>query len=63
MKDLNQIANEYKWGSRGFIIAIETYCGYNMSRTEIERIADRTSTPDEFQTMWENDVDWLDEEE
>ena len=63
MKNLNQIADEYRWGSNAFVIAIETHCGYNMSRTEIERIADRTSTPDEFQAMWENDVDWLDEEE
>ena len=61
MTDLNQIANEYQWGSQGFVVAVETHCGFSISRDEIQRIADRTATPGEFQSAWKNDDDWTDE--
>lgn len=57
----DQIAHEYRWGSQGFCIAIETHLGLDASRTEIERIASRTSTPAEFMAVWTDDVDWTDE--
>jgi hypothetical protein len=56
-----QIAAEYTWGSAGFIKAFQTHMGIDISDSEIERIADRTSTPDEFMDVWENDDDWTDE--
>ena len=61
MTDLNQIADDYQWGSQGFVVAVETHCGFGISRDEIQRIAARTSTADEFQAAWENDVDWTDD--
>ena len=60
MTDLHQIADEFTWGSEGFIRAISTHCGLDASHTEIERIASRTSSPEEFMAVWECENDWTD---
>lgn len=51
---------EFNAGSQGFCIAVETNCGFEISRAEIERIADRAATPAEFVRIWENENDWRD---
>lgn len=58
---IEQIYNDYSAGSQGFVIAVETHCGYGISRTEIERIAGIAKTASEFQSVWENDDSWTDE--
>ena len=55
-----EIANEFGWGSQGFIIAVETHIGIDATRDEIQRIADQTTTPDGFMAVWENETWWLD---
>ena len=57
---INEIYADYTPGSQGFAIAVETHCGYNISRDEIKRIGSRAVTPDEFQKTWENDDWWTD---
>lgn len=58
---IEQIYAAYTAGSTGFAIAIETHCGYCISREEIKRIAAKASTAEEFQQVWENDDSWTDE--
>lgn len=57
---LAQIYNDYTVGSAGFCAAVETHCGYNISREEIGRIAAQAKTDEEFQNIWENDDSWTD---
>ena len=54
---LTQIYNEFTPASAGFTIAVETHCGFCISRDEIERIAEQAETADEFESIWENE-DW-----
>ena len=58
---LKDIYDEYQVGSQGFCIAVETHCGYEISRPEIERIAVQAPTPDDFQRTWEDKDWWVDE--
>lgn len=58
---INDIYAAYTPGSQGFCIAVETYCGYQTSRTETARIAALAPTADDFQAVWENDDSWTDE--
>ena len=55
-----QIANEYSWGSHGFIDAVQTHCGFGISWDEAERISDRASTPAEFEQQWADETWWTD---
>lgn len=41
----------------GFCIAVETHCGFMISREEIGRIAGRAATAEEFERIW-RDSDW-----
>lgn len=61
MMTINEIYATYTTGSQGFCKAIEAHCGYNLSITEIKRIADKSPTAEEFQATWENDDSWTDE--
>lgn len=56
-----EIYAEYTAGSTGFVIAVETHCGYDISRTEIARIAEAAKTAEEFERVWENEDWWTDE--
>ena len=58
---IEQIYNEYTPGSHGFCIAVETHCGFQTSRTETARIAAKAKNAAEFQSTWENDDSWTDE--
>lgn len=58
---LADIYNEYTAASQGFVIAVETHCGFCITRTEIERIAAKSATAEEFQDVYENDDSWADE--
>lgn len=58
---MENIYNEFRTGSQGFVIAVETYCGFELSRDEIERIAEKAQTADEFRRIWENENWWCDQ--
>lgn len=58
--NFQQIADQFRWGSEGFAIAVETHLGFCISRNEIKRIAIYTTSPDEFQHVWENEGWWTD---
>ena len=58
---LSEIYAEYTAGSQGFCIAVETHCGLDISRDEIERIGDQSETASDFMDTWENDDSWTDE--
>ena len=60
---LADIYAAYTTGSAGFVIAVETHGGFDISRTEIERIAASAATAEEFQTAWEDTTDWADDEQ
>jgi hypothetical protein len=58
---LNEIYSEFTPGSKGFARAVETRCaGFDLSREEIERIAGKAKTAEEFQNVWENKDWWTD---
>ena len=59
---LPEIYDRYTPGFPGFVTAIETHCGFQISRSEIKRIAQRATTPDDFQRIWENETWWTDAE-
>ena len=57
---LEQIYAEFTTGSRGFVDAVQTYCGLDVSDAEIERIASRATGAESFLDIWENDDSWRD---
>ena len=65
---LADIFDTYTPGSLGFCTAVETHCGFEVSRPEIERIALRAAVagPDsvdlaaEFRRVWSEDAWWRD---
>ena len=65
--NLADIFAAYTPGSTGFCIAVETYCAYEITRAEIERIAVEAHlrSPDtaaaEFQAIWGLETWWTDE--
>ena len=59
---LTDIYSEFVAGSQGFCDAVRTHCGFGISTTEIERIAERAKDADDFQRIWENDDSWTDEQ-
>lgn len=58
---LEEIYQHYTPGSPGFAIAVESHCGYGITRSEIQRIGEKAKTADEFQDQWENDDWWQDD--
>ena len=50
---LNEIYNEYTIGSEGFVLAVESNCGFEISREEIERLAAISPTAEDLQKNWE----------
>ena len=58
---LSEIYTQYTAGSTGFVIAVESHCGFNTSREETARIAERAQTAEEFETIWQNEDWWTDE--
>lgn len=59
---LNAIYDEFTPGSQGFCTEIESRCGYEISRDEIERISVRANTPDEFERILMEEIWWMDGE-
>lgn len=57
---LNDIYNEFTRGSNGFIKAVQSHCGLDISDAEIERIAAKAETAEEFTRIWENEDFWTD---
>ena len=59
--NLAEIYSQFTTGSQGFCIAVETHCGFGVSRDEIKRIADKSPTAEQFEAAWEGDDWWTDE--
>lgn len=57
---LEDIYNEFTRGSNGFVKAVQTWGKMDLSNEEIERIAAKAETADEFHRIWENDDSWTD---
>lgn len=57
---LEQIYIEFTPGSRGFAKAVSSWCGYDMSWEEIERIGKRAATAEEFDRISSEEEWWLD---
>ena len=57
---LEQIYAEFDAGSKPFVAAVESHCGFCCSDTEIERIVAKSTNAAEFQRIWENDDSWTD---
>jgi len=45
-----------------FCRAVETHCGYGISRSEIYRIAERAKTAEDFGRTWNHEDGWQDDE-
>lgn len=57
---LETIFADFRPGSQGFVQAVATNCGFEISDDEIRRISTRAETADQFQTIWENEDWWTD---
>ncbi len=57
---LTEIYQQFTVGSNGFCIAVETHCGFGISRAEIMRIAELADDADAFQRIWKGDDSWTD---
>mgnify|MGYP003654870060 CR=1 FL=1 len=58
---LETIFADFRPGSQGFVQAVATNCGFEISDDEIRRIATKAKTAEEFQTIWENLAWWTDD--
>ena len=57
---IHEIYTTFSAGSRGFVSAVQSHCGFYASDAEIGRIAELADTAEEFQSVWENDDSWTD---
>jgi hypothetical protein len=57
---LDRIYAEFTRGSQGFCSEVSTWCGFDISRAEIARIAERAETPAQFQAIWADEDWWTD---
>lgn len=58
MKTMAEIYAEYQRGSEGFCAAVESHCHGELLREEIERIASKAETPEQFDYIWQNEGWW-----
>lgn len=54
---LFDIYSEFARGSNGFVKAVQTWGGMDLTDAEIERIAGKAETADDFIRIWETE-DW-----
>jgi hypothetical protein len=57
---LEQIFEEFTPGSVGFIKAVLTHGGMDISDSEIARLASKCQTWWTFEDAWENETWWMD---
>lgn len=57
---LNEIYAQFTIGSTGFVNAVSSHCGFDTSRDETKRIAEKAPTAEDFQRIWENEDWWID---
>lgn len=57
---LEEIFREFTPGSVGFIKAVQTHCGMDISDSEIARLASECPTWWAFEDAWENETWWMD---
>lgn len=57
---IHEIYDAHCAGSVGFCMRVETHCGLEISRDEIERIADHAHDADDFMRIWEHEEWWRD---
>ena len=58
--ELDRAYDDYTPGSKGFCAYVETHCGFDISRSEIERIGKRAATPAGFRSTWADEDWWTD---
>jgi len=51
---LQDIFDTFTAGSRGFIAAVQTHCGFDISDEEIKRIAEIAKDAAEFERIWKD---------
>jgi len=51
---LQDIFDTYTAGSPGFVAAVQTHCGFDISDEEIKRIAEIAKDAAEFEQIWNN---------
>jgi hypothetical protein len=51
---LQDIYDNFTAGSPGFVNAVQSHCGFNMSDEEIKLIAELARNAAEFERIWEN---------
>lgn len=57
---LETIYDQFMRGSNGFVKAVQTWGHMDISDSEIERIAAKSETADDFRHIWENEDFWTD---
>lgn len=57
---LERIYEDYTPASQGFVAAVQTYCGFCITDSEISRLAEKARSASQFQAIWENETFWLD---
>jgi len=50
----------FRVGSPGFCTYVSPHCGFEISRSEIQRIASVSITPEQFEETWANEEFWQD---
>jgi hypothetical protein len=58
---LADIYTEFTTGSQGFVKAVSSHCGFDISNREIRRISTKAETAEQFQAIWANEDWWTDE--
>ena len=61
-KTIGEIYARFTPGSHEFVTEVATNCGYELSRTEIYRIADAAKNAEEFQYLFDSSDTWQDED-
>ena len=57
---LTEIYAEFNPGGPGFVDAVKTHCGFEVSDTEAKRLGQVCDTANSFEFTWRNDDWWLD---
>ena len=60
-KTIEEVYARFKPGSTEFVTEVESHCGYELSRTEIARLADAAKNAEEFQYLFDSSDTWQDE--
>lgn len=57
--ELSEIYQQFTRGSEGFCRAVESQCGFDLTREQIRAIAKRAKNAEEFHSIWANEDRWV----